>query len=357
MLIKKKKFHFNLSDFLIYVLLATVCDVMPLRNLNRIIAKHTLNKFKIKKNIPFDVLFKLNNKKDKLSIDDLGYLIGPIINSAGRLGKSALATELLTSDNMVIIKNNSQILIELNNKRKNIEKKILSEINFKQIEKENKDVIIYLNRNINEGLIGIIASRLKDYFNKPSIVITQSNNTYKGSARSTNEYNIGILIKKLFDKKIIEKGGGHNLAAGFVIKENKIKSLDRFIQKDYLNKKSKLISYLRYDQELSNNAINLSFANELIKLQPFGNGNEAPIFLFKKFKVIKSNIINNRHISAILKPNIGSSVKSICFNSLNTEVGNYLLSYKNYINITAQINLNIYNNKKTLQLNIKDIFI
>ena len=355
--IKKNEFQYKLSDFLIYVLLATVCDVMPLRNLNRIIAINALKKFEIKKNISFNILFQLHNKKDNLTINDLGYLIGPIINSSGRLGKSILSSELLISDNTELVRKNSEILIKLNNKRKDIEKKILDEIDFRKIGKKNQNVIIYLNKNIKEGLIGIIASRLKDYFGKPSIVITKSNNVYKGSARSTSDYNIGSLIKKLCDKKIIEKGGGHNLAAGFVIKEKNISFLEKFIQTDYSEKKSKLISSFNYEEELSNTAINLNFASEIYKLQPFGNGNQLPIFLFKKLRIIKSNVINNRHINAILKPNLGPSVNSICFNSVNTEIGNYLLSYKKDINLTAQINLNIYNNKKRLQLNIKDVFI
>ena len=355
--IKKNRFKYKLSDFLIYVLLATVCDVMPLRYLNRIIAINTLKKFEIRKNIPFNILFRLHNKKDRLTINDLGYLIGPIINSSGRLGKSILSSELLMSDDTELVRKNSEILIKLNNKRKEIEKKIIDEIDFRKIEKENQNVIIYLNKNIKEGLIGIIASRLKDYFGKPSIVITKSNNIFKGSARSTVDYNIGSLIKTLRDKKIIEKGGGHNLAAGFIIKEKNISLLDKYIQSDYLNKTSKLISTFKYDEELSNTAINLDFASEIDKLQPFGNGNQLPIFLFKRLRIIKSNVINKRHINAILKPNIGPSINSICFNSVNTEIGKYLLSYKKDINLTAQINLNIYNNKKRLQLNIKDVFI
>ena len=330
---------------------------MPMRNLNRIIAIDALRKFDIKKNISFDVLFQLHNKKDKLTIDDLGYLIGPIINSSGRLGKSILSTELLISDNAELIRKNSKTLIKLNNIRKDIEKKILDEIDFKRIKMENQNVIIYLNKNIKEGLIVIIASRLKDYFGKPSIVLTKSNNIFKGSARSTNNYNIGSLIKVLCDKKIIDRGGGHNLAAGFIIKEKNIDTLDKFIQKDYYNKTSKLISTFAYDEELSSSAINLGFANEINKMQPFGNGNELPTFLFKKLRIIKSNIINERHINAILKPITGLSINSICFNSVNTEIGNYLLSYKKDINIVAHINLNTYNNKKRLQLNIKDVFI
>ncbi|MDC6482780.1 DHH family phosphoesterase [Candidatus Pelagibacter sp.] len=208
LVIKKNKYNFILDDFLIYVLLATVCDVMPLRKINRIIAINILKDFNIKKNLTIDTLFKLKNKKNKITIDDLGFLIGPIINSAGRLGQSHLSVDLLSSDNMDVANDIASKLIKLNNKRKEIEKKILDQINFNEIEKENKNVIIYYNTNIKEGLIGIIASRLKDYFNKPSIVITKSNNILKGSARSTKDYNIGNLIKLLCDKKIIESGGG-----------------------------------------------------------------------------------------------------------------------------------------------------
>ena len=117
-------------------------------------------------------------------------------------------------------------LIKLNNKRKDIENLILNEIDFQKIDKENKDVIIYYNSNINEGLIGIIAARLKDYFNKPSIVITASNELLKGSARSVYNYNIGRVIKNSLDQGIILNGGGHNMAAGFTLNKDKLKNFE-----------------------------------------------------------------------------------------------------------------------------------
>ena len=201
---KKTKSSFDVSKYLIYALLALVCDVMPLRKINRSIAFNLINDFDINKNIAFKTLYKLCDKKNKISIEDLGYFIGPIINSGGRLSNSNLAADLLISDNHLTVENRSLELIKLNNKRKNIENKILNEINFEKISKENKDVIIYYNSSINEGIIGIIASRLKDCFNKPSIVITNSKNSLKGSARSTINYNIGTVIKKLVDKKLLE---------------------------------------------------------------------------------------------------------------------------------------------------------
>ena len=219
MLSQKIKSSFKLSNYLIYVLLATVCDVMPLRKLNRLIALTALKNFDIRKNIAINELFNLNDKKSKLNINDLGYLIGPILNAGGRLGKSSYASELLSSNDLDIVNIRSNELIKLNNKRKEIETLILDEINFQTIENENNDVIIYYNSNINEGLIGIIAARLKDYFNKPSIVITNSNELLKGSARSVYDYNIGRTIKNSLDNDLILGGGGHNMAAGFTLKK------------------------------------------------------------------------------------------------------------------------------------------
>ena len=356
-LIKKVKSNFNISDFQIYVLLAIVCDVMPLRKINKLIALNALKDFNIKKHIAFESIFELMGINKKLETDDLGFLIGPIINAGGRLGNSNLGVELLISDNLNTIKQKSKKLIELNNKRKKIEKDILENINFKEIESKNKNIIIYYKPNIHEGLIGIIAARLKEHFNKPSIVITNSNNIFKGSARSTNNYNIGHLIKILSDKKIIEKGGGHNMAAGFIIKKNNIKTLDDFIQKDFLNKNLNSNFILKYDLELSSSTINTSFVENINRLGPFGNSNPLPTFLFKNLKIIKTLILDKKHISVILKSSTGRSIKAICFNCMISNVGKYLTTYKKNINVIAQIHENIWNNKKSTQLNIKDILI
>ena len=356
-LIRKTKSNFKLSDFLIYVLLATICDVMPLRKINKIISLNTIDNFNLKKNSALSFILDQFNIKKKITVDDLGFLIGPIINAGGRLNYSKYGVELLSSDDYEIIKDRSLKLINLNNKRKKIEQNILNEINFEKIKNENKEVIIYYKNNLNEGLIGIIASRLKEYFNKPSIVITNSRNILKASARSTSTYNIGHLIRLLIEKKIIDNGGGHNMAAGFTLKKNNINLLDDFIQKDYLKKNSKLIKTSKYDGELSISAINLKFMKELNRLKPFGNFNHLPSFLIKNVKIIKTDIINYKHVSSVVKPDIGSSVKTICFNCTNNEIGKYLLTYKKKINIIAQIHENEWNNKKTIQLNIKDLIL
>ena len=157
-LIKKTKSNFKLSNFLIYVFLATICDVMPLRKINKIIAHNAIDNFKIHNNLALKNIFETFDLKKKLTVDDLGFLIGPIINSGGRLNNSNYGVELLSTDDLDIIKDRSNRLITLNNKRKRIEQNIFNEIDFDKIKKENKDVIIYYKNDLNEGLIGIIAS-------------------------------------------------------------------------------------------------------------------------------------------------------------------------------------------------------
>ena len=357
LLSQKIESDINISDYLIYVLLATVCDVMPIRKHNRLLALSGLKDFDIHKNPAFNELFNLNNKKNKLNINDLGYLIGPILNAGGRLGKSSFASKLLSSDNLETVNIISNKLIKLNNKRKDIETLILNEIDFQKIEKENKDIIIYYNSNINEGLIGIIAARLKDYFNKPSIVITNSNEILKGSARSISNYNMGRVIKNLVDKNIVISGGGHNMAAGFTLKKNNLKNFSDLILKDFLNSGVPNNHTFLYDAEISSLALNVDFYNEIRQLEPFGTGNPVPTFLIKDLKIIKPAILNNKHISLVLKSKTGFAIKSISFNSMNNTLGKHLLNYKNNLNVLGQINENIWNNKKTLQLTIRDVIL
>ena len=352
---QKIKNSIKISDYLIYVLLATVCDVMPLRKLNRLIAIYVLEKFDITKNLALNTLFTLNNKKNKININDLGFLIGPILNAGGRLGQSNLASELLSSNNQDTVDIKCNDLIELNNKRKKIETHTLNEIDFDKIDKENDKIIIYYKSNINEGLIGIIAARLMDHFNKPAIVITTSNQLLKGSARSVSNYNIGHAIKNALNQNIIISGGGHNMAAGFTLKKENLSNFKEFFIKDILKNNISTDNVFKYDAEISSLAFNKNFYNDIKKLEPFGTGNPNPIFLFKDLKIIKTSILNQKHISLIFKSKIGFSINAISFRTINTKLGKYLLNYKKNINVIGQISENFWNNKKSLQLTVRDL--
>jgi len=352
------KTNFILENFMIYVLLATVCDVMPLRFLNRIIAIKTLNKFQLNNVTPIKKIYEILDIKKRISIDDLGYLIGPILNSGGRLSKSNYAADLLSTNNEKNMTSLIHKLIKLNEQRKKIEQKILEEIDFNKIEKENKKIIIIYKLNLNEGLIGIIAARLKEYFNKPVIVITNSNDFLKGSARSTPNFDIGLAINNAFDQKLIISGGGHKMAAGFSLKKSKledfINGMNTLYSKGNIDNEKNLFFY---ESKISTTAFNKDFYNEINKLTPFGTGNNEPLFLFEKLKIVKAKIVKKKHITNFFKSKNGFLIQSISFNSTNTKIGEYLLNYKKEISVIGQIKENFWNNKSSLQLSVRDLII
>ena len=357
LLSEKIKTNFIIKDYLIFVLLATVCDVMPLRYVNRLIALKTLDEFNLDKITPIKKIYEFLNKSNKITINDLGYLLGPILNAGGRLGFSSYAVKLLSSNDEKEIDLIIKKLVELNEKRKSFEETILNNIDYKKIEVENENVIIYYHPSINEGLIGIIAARLKDIFNKPAIVITSSQNLLKGSARSISGFDIGLVFKNALDNKLITKGGGHKMAAGFSLDKNNLKSFRKFIDNSYKKMCKNLNSNFLYESKISTSVFNSNFNVEINKLYPFGQGNTEPVFLFENLKIIKSKVLNNKHISNIFVSKSGFSIKSIAFNSINEAIGNYLLNYKKEINVIGYLNDNYWNNKKILQLVVKDLII
>ena len=352
--IKKTKSKINFDHYLVYVLLATMCDIMPLRKINRSIAIKVLKDFNINDCYVFKKIFELYKIKRSLSIEDFGFLIGPILNSAGRLNDPNVIVELFTNENkkkkLKIIKD----LIILNEKRKKIEMNTINEINLNKFINQ-KNIIIEKNKNLNEGLIGIIASKLRELFNKPSIVMTRSSNIYKASARSTTNFNIGKYIKNAIDMKLLINGGGHNLAAGFSIEENKIQELQEYLQISFSNNSKN--DTQKFISKISFSAINKKLVDNLNKLSPFGSENENPKFLLENVKVLKPKIIQNRFVSFFVKSHYSKLIPAISFNLMESNLSKNLLNNKNELSLIVEIKENDWNNKKNIQLIVSDIIV
>lgn len=351
---KKIKSSFNINDYLFFVSLATVADVMPMRKINRSLCHIGLDTFSRKKIKYFNSILDFYKINRKLDIEDLSFLLCPILNSGGRLNDSKLSTTLLTTQNERLIETISNKLIKLNERRKKIEKIFINDIvnKFKDIKGE---VIFIFNPSINEGIIGILAAKLTEKFNKPSFVITQSNNYLKGSCRSILNFDLGTILYKARLNKLVLKGGGHKMAGGFMLKKENLNKLKFFLNKQF--KKKNIINELKYTSEQSLNSVNKFMCNEISKLKPFGNDNQSPIFLFKKLKVIKSKIINERHIMVVFSDSGKKTIEAISFNSLNTTMGHCLIFFKKKINVIANLKENFFNNKKKMQLVVHDIII
>ncbi len=349
--IKLDKSDYLLKNDQIYVLLATVADVMPIRGINKILAVNVLKNFDINKNFIFKNFFKILNIKKKLEIDDLGYKIAPLINSAGRLENANKIVEMLTTNSK---KNILKIILKiynLNNKRKLIEKRILEKFNFDNPYNE-KGVLIIYSPLIHEGVIGIIASRIKEYYNKPCIVFTNSGNLLKGSARSTYDFNIGEYINKALHKKIIIKGGGHNLAAGLTLFKKNLDNLKRFINRYYDRNINSNKNF--YISKLSLNSININFFDQINLLGPYGNKNSNPLFLIENIKIIKSKVIKDKFISCFIKKD-KKLIKAISFNHLNSKISYTILNSNTNFDIIAKIKDNNWNNKRHIDIEIIDL--
>ena len=349
--IKINQLKISIKEEQIYVLLATVADVMPIRGINRILSLNVLNNFKVKDNLIFNYLFDNLNIKKKLELDLLGYIIAPIFNSAGRLNDATKIVKLLTTDSnklkIEILKN----ICDLNKKRKFIENECLKKIDYDDLLNQRGVLFIY-KPNLHEGIIGIIASKIKEYFNKPCIVLTNSNKLIKGSARSTLDFNIGEYIQKALDQKILISGGGHNLAAGVSLLKSNLDNFKKFI--DHYYKKKNYFSLNNYVSKILLDSVNKEFINNIEILGPFGNLNENPIFLIEKIKIIKPKIIKEKFISFFVKKN-NRTIKALSFNNLNTKISYHILNSKNDLDILVKIKDNKWNYKSSIELEIIDI--
>jgi single-stranded-DNA-specific exonuclease len=349
--IKLTKELFSVQNYLILVLLATVSDVMPIRGINKILSKKILSELDIDKNFVIKSILKNLNIKKKLELYELGYKIGPVVNAAGRLSNANQIVELFTTKSSIKISNIVENICKLNDKRKSIENKILNELELEKLNEE-KGVIFIYKSNLHEGLIGIIAARIKEYFNKPCFVLTNSNNILKGSARSTADFNIGELIQKSCLLGITLNGGGHNLAAGVSLKKSKFNEFKSYINKIYNTKFTQNKNY--YTSIISLKSVNKEFAKSINLLGPFGNKNPIPIFLIQDVKLIQKRLIKDLYISCFIKK--GSKiVKSISFNHLNSKISYEILNSNNNFDVLAKIKSNTWNNKSSIELEIIDL--
>ena len=344
----------NIYDFLFFALLGTICDVMPLRCSNKHISKIAMNNFNKVENLGIKELLNFLSLKRHINYKDISYIIGPMINSPGRLKNANLSVELLCSKNLNKIKKIINEIDFLNIKRKKIEKYCLELINLDKY-KKNDEVIFEVNELFHEGVLGIIAGKLKDKLDKPAFMITKNIEFYKGSARSTKELKLNNLLNKLLSLKLIESGGGHDLAAGFIVKKEKLKKLKEYINIEYQKSKKNNVFYYDFIKLLPKTDSSIFY--DLKRLEPFGNENDQPLFLFKNLKSIKTKIINNQHINCILKNKENRSFQFTAFDAVNTPIGNYLINFKKSFNLIGTIDQYSWNGKKRNQIIIKDLLV
>ncbi|MDA9623722.1 single-stranded-DNA-specific exonuclease RecJ [Pelagibacteraceae bacterium] len=347
----------DLIEYLDLVSLGTVCDVVPLTGINRAIVKQGLKILKSKKNLGLKTLLDISKVESSPTPYHLGYILGPRINAGGRVGKCSHGANLLLNKNP---KDAFALATELeayNKERQILEKELLGEA-IREAHKIKDPVIILGGMNWHEGVIGIIASRIKDKFNKPTIVISKNVNVAKASARSISGFDIGTAIIAGVQEGLLLKGGGHKMAGGFSIKLDKIEEFNKFIIKKYnlTNIDHSTEKKIYIDSLISPSAINIDFFNKVNTLAPFGSGNSEPKFSIEGVKPINSKIVAEKHIKSVLLGGDGSTIKTIAFNALDSDIGAYLLKKDSKIfDIVGKISLNEWRGDKNVEFIIDDI--
>ena len=356
---KKEKINEpNILNFLDLVSLGTVCDVVPLVDLNRAIVTQGLKVLKKRLNLGLKTLYDLCKIESQPTTYHLGYILGPRINAGGRVGKSSHGAELLISDDPQKTYQIASDLNKSNKERQSIELILSEQVNSQVKNFHDDPVLILTGNNWHEGVIGIVASRIKDKYNKPTILISINESLGKGSARSIFGFNIGKQIIKATQLGILKKGGGHKMAGGFTIKKEKIPLLKDFLIKNF--KKSQLNSSkvvdLYLDSVIAPSALNEQFYSEIEKLAPFGSGNSEPKFVIENLQVITSNLIGDKHIKTILYGGDGSAVKTIAFNAKDSPLEPFLnKKNKKRFSIAGKMNLNEWRGKRSVEFIIEDI--
>ena len=348
----------NLMNYLDLVSLGTVCDVVPLIGLNRAIVKQGLKVIKSKKNLGLKTLLDICKIDTSPSVYHLGYMLGPRINAGGRVGKCSHGANLLLNKDPKLSFKLASELDQFNKERQILEKDLLQKITNETKNYLNDPVLILSGANWHEGVIGIVAARLKDKFNKPVIIISLDGNIGKGSARSIVGFDIGSVIISATQEKILLKGGGHKMAGGFSVKVENIEDLRNFVIKKFKNINENLSAKkpLLLDSVISPSAVNLNFYEKIALLSPFGSGNPEPKFVIEDLKTINGKIVGEKHIKSILIGKDGTTIKSIAFNATENDLGSYLLKKNNKsFNIAGKLSLNEWRGQSNVEFIIDDI--
>ena len=348
----------NLINYLDLVSLGTVCDVVPLIGLNRAIVKQGLKVFKSKMNLGIKTLLDICKIDTKPSIYHLGYLLGPRINAGGRVGKCSHGANLLLNKDPKHSFKLASELDQYNKERQMLEKDLLKKILNETKDYSNDPVLIMSGKNWHEGVIGIVAARLKDKFNKPVILISLNGKIGKASARSIVGFDIGSVIIGATQKNILLKGGGHKMAGGFSIQIENIETFKDYTFKKFkgINEDLKSVKPLLLDSIIAPSAVNLEFYNKIDLLSPFGSGNPEPKFIIENVKTINGKIVGEKHIKSVLIGEDGTTIKSIAFNAAENVFSSYLLRKNNKsFNIAGKLSLNEWRGQSNVEFIIDDI--
>ena len=360
----------ELADLLVYGAMATVCDVVPLTDENRTIVKTGLDMIKTTKDIGLNALIEACGiNKNSIGSYHFGFILGPCLNASGRLDTAKRAVDLLNETDQAKALADAKKLKALNDERKDITENGAKEAIEMARDLTDRILVLYLP-NCHESVAGIIAGRVKEHYNKPTIVLTDAEDCVKGSGRSIEEYDMFENLSKV--KDLFLKFGGHKMAAGLSIEKDNIDELRRRLNDECALTEEDLMKKIMVDCELPFKFATFGLVNDLKKLEPFGVGNKKPIFAGKHIDINRMKIMGKEGNVIRLEMIDETDVKTvgIMFNKSKRfmeflknkfgqdEIDKALAGEKNEITFMALYypNVNSYNGRDYLQLVIESFY-
>lgn len=349
----------NLLQWLDLVALGTVCDVVPLKGLNRAFVKQGLKVMSLRNNLGIRALADKSGINEAPTAFHLGYVLGPRINACGRVGDSELGNKLLCMKDETQAQILAEKLDEFNRQRKEIENYVLlNAIEMLEGTPQNYPIAFVAGHDWHQGVIGIVAGKLKERYNLPSFVMSIEADEVKGSARSIPEVDLGALIISAKEQGLLTKGGGHTMAAGFSLNEDKIEAFKEFVGEYVSNKigKEAIVPIIDIDGELELSGATLDLAEKLEMLEPYGSGNAEPKILLHRVRINKASIIGSGHVKCFLGSDSGGSVKAIAFRVADNDMGQAMLNAKGEIfDVVGVLRKDSWQGRNSVQFIIEDI--
>jgi len=355
----------NLKNYLDIVALGTVCDVVQLKGLNRAFVKEGIKILNKNMRKGIKGLCFVSQAKD-IGVYELGYLLGPRINAAGRTGSPDLGVRLLTSVNDDEVSAISEKLNDLNKDRQNIEKNVLTEAIEKveySIKRQNLNSLpvslIVEKESWHLGVLGIVASRLKEKYNRPSFVISTCQDLSTGSGRSIPGIDIGKIIQDAVKAGIIVSGGGHSMAGGFSLEKEKLESFKEFCNEKILEVDQSILQKRnKYDDILGSTDINRDFYEIIDQASPYGQGNSEPKFILSNIEIEFYQIVGKGHLKLKLSGRNFKNLDAIAFGSVGTPLGNLISNHQgSQLHLAGAIRKNDWQGFKGVQFHVYDAFI
>ncbi|SOC85590.1 single-stranded-DNA-specific exonuclease [Ensifer adhaerens] len=352
----------DLLSFLDLVALATVCDVVPLKGLNRAYVVKGLIAARHQKNAGLAALLKVAGLSGPVTPYHLGFLIGPRINAGGRISDAALGSRLLTLDDPIEAGEIAERLDGLNRERQAMEATMLEQAEAEVLAEygtaEKASILVTASNQWHPGIVGLLAARLKEKFQRPSFAIAfDPSGKGSGSGRSIAGFDMGRMVRAAVEEGLLIKGGGHAMAAGLTVERAKLGAMRAFFEEQAGSTVLDIAATasLKIDGALSASGATLELIDLIEQAGPYGSGHSQPVFALPSHKIVDARQVGVNHLKVTIEGLDRTRLEAIAFRALGTPLGDLLLASRGAsLHLAGTLSADMWQSSRRVQLRIID---